>query len=337
MASYRYVSVDQVYVVDDWEVVPSSPTGTRDKETLTNPHTHQDYLFKLPRSGREHQLWSELTASFIAGDMLGWDVQHAGIGVRHGQYGNLLKYVYHRSDPELLRSRTEPVIADAFLEGWHYYIELDPQYDRRRGTRHTLPLVLGVYDKLIDNQMSAFWANISRREYMDFWARIFAFDTLISNTDRHAENWAIVVTSNGTPPSGRMAALYDNGTSLGCNVDHTGLQECFDDNGEILAQHLTNFRRKGRHHVRLKEPGKRGARFEELCKAFLSEYPEGRHFFEAAATIEVATAREFMADTASQLELPEPFTFTPQRQQHICAILQIGVQRIHNVLQAQSA
>lgn len=337
MPAYKSVSVDQVFVVDNWIRAVQSTTGTREKRALVSPDRKETYLFKFPKVGLEHQIWSELFASFIAGDLLGWEVQHAGIGTLEGKYGSLLRYVYVPTDPELLQVHEPGVIVTTLVEGWNYCIELDQEYDPKQGTRHTLPLLLSIHDQVLDNEASMLAAIISRREYMDFWARTFAFDTLISNTDRHAENWAVIVTRDGAHRTAQMAALYDNGTSLGCGIDRVGLRKRFDAHGEIRMSHLKHLRKNGRHHVRLQVPGKRGAHFESICSAFLKAYPEGRCFFEAAAKVDVDSVRDFMADTAKRLQLPEPYTLTAQRQQHIYAILQIGLQRIHSVLEAQDA
>lgn len=170
--------------------------------------------------------------------------------------------------------------------------------------------------------------NVKRKEFLDFWARALALDTLISNTDRHAENWAIVEGKNGP----RMAALYDNGSSLGCGIDQVGLNRAFDSNGELKADHLEKQRRNGCHHLRLDLPAKRGGLFEDVCLGFLQHYPDGRHWFEATEGVDIDAVCHLMDSISQRIPLTEPHFLSEMRRQHIYAMLQIGVERIRNVL-----
>ena len=197
---------------------------------------------------------SELLGSFIAGDLLGWEIQHVTLGILNGSPGNLLRYIYHAGDEE------------QFIEGWQLCKEVDPEFDVDKGQHHTFPLLLRVYDEVIFPRY-----DISRTDFMAFWSRAFALDTLISNTDRHAENWAIIVSPSGA----RMAAFYDNGSSMGCGLDAVGLGRCFGEDGQIKPSWIGRFRDSGRHHVRLDQPASQGALFEPLCHKLLDTYPAG--------------------------------------------------------------
>ena len=59
----------------------------------------------------------------------------------------------------------------------------------------------------------------NRREY---WAKILLFDCLIGNTDRHHENWGIIIDSTNEK---RFAPAFDNGIALGFRE----LPEAFTD------------------------------------------------------------------------------------------------------------
>ena len=164
---------------------------------------------------------------------------------------------------------------------------------------------------------------------MDFWARAFAFDALISNTDRHADNWAVITGENKS----RMSPLYDNGSSLGCGLDVVGLDRAFDDAGTIVPGHIEKMRRNGRHHVRIDSPGRQGSRFEGLCGAFLSIYPEGRQWFEEAGTVPLGKVRELMTSISAETTcLPDLYRLSKRRRTHIYAMLTIGKERIKNIL-----
>lgn len=103
--------IDIVSVIDvgNWDQAEEVPTGSREKVTLIDPQSGAHHIFKYPKVRREHQLWSELLASFIAGDLLSWDVQHTSIATRGGRLGNLLGYVFEPG--------SKTVAQETFTEG----------------------------------------------------------------------------------------------------------------------------------------------------------------------------------------------------------------------------
>ena len=318
-SEFQFISFAPVPDVDGWVPEVEKPTGTREKTTLIDPCTGQHHIFKLPKERREHQIWSELLGSFIAGDLLGWNVQHTGIGRFRGQMGNILRYFF---DPGS-KSGENTSVKETFTEGWNLCTQIDADFDVDKGTRHTLPLLMRVCDEIIVPDY-----RIRRESFLDFWARAFALDCLISNTDRHAENWGIIEGRCGA----RMAPLYDNGSSLGCGLDQIGLDRAFDQNQGVLATHLERQRKNGRHHVRANEPAKKGALFEEICEEFLRIYPEGKCRFRQAVNADIDAVDGLMDVIGRQGEFGEPYRLSTRRRKHIHAMLQIGQERIRNVL-----
>ena len=314
MSDFTHISLDIEYDLDNWDVSYERPTGSRAKLTLIRNRDNQHFIFKLPKEHREHQIWSELLASFIAGDLLGWDVQHVSLGVRNGKPGNLLRYIYR------------PDVPEHFIEGWQLCKEVDPEFDVDKGQHHTFPLILQTHTDVIAPHYE-----IKRTDFMEFWSRALALDTLISNTDRHAENWAVIASSESTGAA-RVAALYDHGSSMGCGLDSVGLDRYFGEDGSLKPDRMNRFRKSGRHHVRLEEPMKNGAHFEPLCHKLLDHFPEGYTVFEEVAGIDLEHVRKLVHEIVAHVELPEPFALTDRRAEHICAILDIGMDRIENIL-----
>lgn len=193
-----------------------------------------------------------------------------------------------------------------------------------KGTRHTLPLLVKIRDELIGSDPY----RMDPDDFFDFWARTLAFDTLISNTDRHAENWAIVRGPDGAS----MAALYDNGSSLGCGLDQVGLRRAFDESGRLKEHHLGKQRARGRHHLRVGDPAKQGGFFEDVCARFLEIHPVGRHRFEAAEAVDLGAVHELMDMIGATTDVEEPYCLSEERRLHIHAMLVLGVERIRNVL-----
>ena len=318
MKDFTHISLDVIDDLDEWDiVVEQPPSGSRPKRTLERKSDRQLFVFKRPRYRREHQIWSELLGSFIAGDLLGWDVQHAAVGIREGKPGNLLRYIYQ---PD----QYQPDQGEKILEGWRLCKLVDPEYDVDKGKRHTFPLLLRTHTDVIGPEH-----RIPRSAFMEFWSRAFALDTLISNTDRHAENWAIIESPTG---NSRMAALFDNGSSMGCDHDTRGLDRYFDEDGRLIESKMEKFKRAGRHHCRLDKPGKQGASYEPLCRKLLTSFPEGRVFFEAVAAVDLRPVRALTEEIINRVQLQEPYAMTNRRAEHICAILHLGLERIRSIL-----
>ena len=309
--NFTHISLEIERDLDTWEVAEERPTGSREKRILIRKGDSAYFVFKYPKRQREHQIWSELLASYIAGDLLGWDVQHVSLGVLCGSPGNLLRYIYR------------PNSEEQFIEGYYPCSEVDLEFDVVKGQHHTYPLLLRTYDEVISARYG-----IDRADFMDFRSRAFALDTLISNTDRHAENWAVVESPSGS----RMAALYDNGSSMGCALDSIGLDRCFSEHGAIRSNWVSRFQNSGRHHVRLGDPAKHGALFVPLCHKLLETYPEGRAAFERAVSIDLEAVRTLMGRIIQHANLPGSFALTEKRAAHIHAVLKIGIQRIKNIL-----
>lgn len=316
MPHARHIAFDPIIQIDAWDRTEEVPTGSREKITVINPSNGAHFIFKYPKPEREHQIWSELIGSFLAGDILEWAVQHTSIAQRDGRIGNLLGYIFEPGN--------RGSVQESFIEGWTFCKQVDPDFDVGKGTRHTLALIFSVYNEILMPDYG-----IEEHDFFDFWARAFALDCLISNTDRHAENWAVIRDSAG---SARMAPLYDNASSLGCGFDNVGLSRAFDEAGQLRPEHLDKQLRNGRHHVRIGEPAKNGSPFEEVCRTFLALHPDRRHWFEAAAAVEIEPVSDLLASIAMLDSLDAPYAMSERRHTHICAMLQIGRERIRNAL-----
>ena len=73
--------IDELIDITKWKNRPKYKgikRGTCDKQVVADPEDGMLCIFKLPKEDRKHQIWSEMLASFIAGQ-LGWDAQRAGI------------------------------------------------------------------------------------------------------------------------------------------------------------------------------------------------------------------------------------------------------------------
>lgn len=310
MALYRNINLEKLHIVDDWEVAEEPLSGSRAKQSLNPPGKQQQFVFKEPKLLREAQVYSELLGSYIAGDLLGWPVQHVSLAIKEGQMGTLMQYIF---DPE----------KESFTEGVQFCAHIDPDYDEKKGHRHTWELLKRVYSE----ELSSIYS-INEDSFYTYWARAISFDTLISNTDRHAENWAVV----GDKDAYWMAPLYDNATSLGCEIDNRGLERFFDRTGKVQRSKFDRYADRGCHHLKISDPAIKGASFQELCSVFLKERPECLDIFQQVASLDLSPISLVLEEIKDLGGIPEHLRLNEKRMAHIREILHLGQERIKNVV-----
>lgn len=318
---YSYIDISSVINVDDWHVLDESLGGSRDKNIISHPETESLYIFKKPKKEREAQIWSELIASYIVGDLLKWPVQHAQIAIKNGEIGNLLQYIYDPSD-------------NIFWHGEQFCKHVDKDFDPKEGRRHTWDLIKEIiFESDIPIQ------HVTIEEYWQFWSRASAFDTLISNTDRHAENWAVMADVIGKVENSqnngiivknvRMAPFYDNASSMGCEVEETGLAKWFNEKGEIIGSKASSYLGKGCHHLR---DGNERYKFEELAKIILSDFPTACNIFIEVAELDLSPIDNLLDQIMNIKNLPVNAKMTNRRALQIKKLLHEGQMRINRAL-----
>jgi len=315
MGDYSYINIASVIQVEDWPSLDEPLAGSRVKTTVSQPNTSNLYIFKQPKEGREAQIWSELIASFIAGDLLGWPVQHTSIAMRGEQVGNLLGYIFNPS-------------RDTFVPGEQLCKHVDPDYDPAQGTRHTWELIKKVHDEyMTDRENGALLVHASNK-FNRYWVRTIAFDTLISNSDRHAENWALKFEEDNPEI---MSPFYDNGSSMGCeNTEESLNKKWFDEKGQIKSAKVQSYTSNGRHHLR---NGDHRFKFEDLAILVLNEFPDMRSEYEAIATLDLSPIEQLLKDITSMDGLPKAVQMTSHRSTQIMALLHEGQSRVKRCLE----
>ncbi len=96
-----------------------------------------------------------------------------------------------------------------------------------------------------------------------WWAETIAFDTLIGNSDRHTENWGVLVhdAPNSTTAM-EMSPAYDNGTSLAYEILENQLSRM---NGSALQRYVA----KGNHHPSWSREAPGSNRHGSLCSEMI--------------------------------------------------------------------
>lgn len=322
MTVYNHVNLTSVVDISGWNFLDESLAGSRAKQSTADPASDNLYIFKEPKPHREAQIWSELIASYICGDLLDWPVQHAQIAIKDGRIGNLLRYVFTPG-------------THLFVPGEQLCKHYDPEFDPEVGRRHTWDLIRTIHDDFVANGSNGEFRKFVSAEFKQFWARTIAFDTLISNTDRHAENWAFTFLEEGQERSeeneiGLMAPFYDNASSMGCEVEELGLSKWFSEKGEIIGSKVERYCNRGCHHL---SDGSNRYKFEELALRALHEIEIAKDEYEQIAELNLSQLDQMFDDIMLLPDIPPAAKMTERRREQIVRLLHEGQARVIRCLE----
>jgi hypothetical protein len=192
------------------EDYPVFPVGSKPKRLVVCPKNATSpflipghkYLFKVAKGWQIHQLWSEIMAYELTRSLdLVVPPCFATLDSQTNEMGVLVEFFYdYPGDPTPPRL----VHGSDLLQGAY---TKQNEYDRKTGRPHWFGFNVGIC-RAMRIPGAAVW-----------WAKAFAFDTLIGNTDRHPENWGLLYTLiDREQHLVEMAPLFDNGTSLSYGI-----------------------------------------------------------------------------------------------------------------------
>lgn len=289
-----------LFDVSDWVVdseYPVFPQGARAKVTVLSPTVPVDtvivgdkrYLFKRSKGCYPDQFWGEVVAYRI-GCLLGVQVPPA--------------FVAYNSKTKHCAALIEWFYIDgkeSFTHGGDWLQKLYPDFDRKKGDQYNL----------IEN--SELLVSFSKNRSIDFqidwrqwWIDALLFDALIGNTDRHQDNWGIIILKVNEKDKYRFAPLFDNGTSLGHERFPRKTLNWVDSDFEKYVTH-----RNARHHVKWARVSNNNQSIIDghfsLLEHALTEWPRTR----AMALARLNFSEQDMSNAVSdltQIEAPVPFS-----------------------------
>lgn len=249
---------------------PIFPEGSRDKRLLHCPIPAPEpwlvpghrYLFKKSRDIYPEQYWVEIVASRLS-RLTGVPVPpaYAAVDSGTGECAALIEWFWgYPSSP-----------YQGFMSGGLFMQDLIKDFDHKRGTQHNFESIQ-LLCRFLANKRSAANTPMLRADWIEDWTRIFTFDALLGNTDRHQENWGLIYSSDSKARAITFALspAFDNGTSLG----HERPQEQF----ARLSQEegLRRYIEHGRHHIKWQLHDAKRCDHLELMLKILQQFPSTR-------------------------------------------------------------
>ena len=187
-----------IYEVNpDWMIDPES-MGSKEKFWYRDPsdETSTDWLFKFPRSGSgEH--WAEKIAAEVAKVL---EIPHARVelAVCRGIRGTITES-FVASNETLVHGNELLAVAIS---------DYNPD-QIRRPPQHNVDNILQILED-ISTRMAPSLSDKLKAQFADY----LILDAIIGNTDRHHENWGVLLDANEDALLG-LAPSFDHASSLG--------------------------------------------------------------------------------------------------------------------------
>lgn len=229
--------------VSAWRVAQLEPGGTDEKVWLDVPDADTKALFKpnrLRADPEQGEDWPEKLASELAAT-LGLPAARVDLAERDGRRGCLSYDVV----PTRWELQPGAVLLNQLLDFQH-----DPR--DRAAPGHTLS---NIQEVLRGYRPPPGFSGPAEFDAFAVFAGHLMLDALISNRDRHSENWA-VLRGRSTADDRCLAPSYDHASALGFNLRDERRTRLFQDPNMMAA-----FRRKATAY-----------RFERCRKVTLTEH-----------------------------------------------------------------
>ena len=179
----------KLYDITDWNPQPWYNTGgTRAKKYVQSPDGKFYYFKQSESKGKKdykYEFWSEIIAYHL-GKMTGFDMLRYDIATDGNKIGCLSESMIDRQNEEL-------------IEGGKYLNAFDNTFsyeEKKPGEKYTFELIQNAFEAL------------KLTGYLPKLIEVLIFDAIISNGDRHQENWAFIATHN--PISKSIAEIEYN-------------------------------------------------------------------------------------------------------------------------------
>ncbi|WP_434939312.1 HipA domain-containing protein [Shewanella sp. HL-SH8] len=203
--------MEQFPIIDisDQDIEDIEQMGTKSKFWYTDSNTGEEYLFKSTHTEdgygrqivRKGEDWAEKIACEIA----------EKLGIPHAQY-DLAIYNGQRG----IRSKKFTSTGENMFFGnqliEHVVVKINATLETGQRSQ-TVDRVQVILDRLIQNPPKGWISTDNIKSASDVFMGYLLLDTLVSNQDRHNENWAMIADKDTIT----LAPSFDHAASLGRN------------------------------------------------------------------------------------------------------------------------
>lgn len=224
----------------------------------------ENWLFKEARANTGED-WAEKVASEIARS-LGLPTHHAELAVWEGKRGCAVRS-FLATDQSVLVHGNE--LLGGLISGY------DKEKERGQAD-HTFNNIVTVIERL-------FPSNKARSVAASYMVGYLVFDALVGNTDRHHQNWGVLLERKevtGRPASFalQLAPTFDHASALGRELTDDARQRHLD--GGTIERYIL----KGRGGIFADAAARHGLSPMALARMLAQHYPEFFRPWQARAT-----------------------------------------------------
>lgn len=302
------IIVPQEWVIEDFTMT----RGNREKFNLISKqedspsHGTSRYMWKGNHGRYPVEFWSEVLAHQIA-SVIGIPTPVCFPAKLEDEYGSLSQFFLSLEDGATMYSGGDLVSL------------LEPTYDRKVGTQHTVTLVETVI-KLSHKAARA--AKVEQTYGIEDFFLQFLLDAIIGNSDRHQDNWAVVATSENLS----LSKAFDNGSSLGREIAEGDLAGMLADDRRFYA-----YIDRGRHHIKWSQPSKHGMHHVELIEK-LANNDSCRALLNQALQVEWTNIEKVIRYVAEASRLMSGPQLSSEREEFIVKLTRTRFERLHALL-----
>ncbi|GMQ79425.1 MAG: hypothetical protein BMS9Abin02_2013 [Anaerolineae bacterium] len=348
----KYQDVGGVIDVANWpaDEFVIYPEGAREKSLVFCPNKppqkfllgRHPYLFKHSSHNFPEQYWVEILA-YRLGALMGVAVPpaHVAFDSSNGRSGALIEWFLTYPDKPtkvghigkwVLKWFPRPSVrnlveilyvpfpkgpVERYQPGGDVMQRVISDFDRKKGKQHNWEdtsawcVVLKQHANLQD-------------DWVPYWAKTFAFDALIGNTDRHQDNWGIVWRFQELHKfETRFAPVFDNGTSMGHEISNDRFPS-FDN--DRLERYVT----RGTHHMKWKRRDSERMNHGAFLNRFCQKYPEARNWILTCLDLKFDVVEELIMEL-TKYNVPVPLTY--QRAEFMVKLLRFRHKYLRAALQ----
>jgi hypothetical protein len=214
--------------VSEYELIHFEPLGSKEKSWIEDPASQERYLFKVGRPGTGEN-WAEVLAFGLA-KALGVPTAEYQFATFNGKQG-VLSPMFFGDD-------------DTLTLGNELLLKVNSRTGEVTVKDQTVTSIGAAMEKIVCHKPPSTPSFPGVKTALQFFIGYLMLDCLISNQDRHEENWGMIFTKDKTY---HLAPTFDHAASLGFNLSQEAKRARLDSKDEGYV--VENFVKKAKSYI----------------------------------------------------------------------------------------